>query len=228
MISFVPSDLKELSSKSPILSGEVKELKKHVQRMKIELPGDLKEIPNKLKTFTSTISRLTSQDAELKTLYPPKSSPQTEGELIKKDKGKVTMSSKDDEKEETESCEHIYFIAEKIEEQKRIEEFLKSKLAKQEVDKVKNELVDLMGTGVVKKYYKNKLLYDKYCDKVLKRIKSSQITNYDVLTRRGPITLKVYREDVTTKVIPNFKTSDLHLAKWREVVQACPNKEGKG
>ncbi|GJV95007.1 hypothetical protein Tco_1546584 [Tanacetum coccineum] len=180
--SFIPSELKELSSKFTILSREVKELKKHVQGMEIELHGDLKEIPNKLETFTSTIS----------------------------------------------SCEHIHFTTEKIEEQKRIEESLKAKLAKQEVEKVNNELVDLIGIDVVTKYYKNKLLYDKYCNKMLKRRKSSKNINCDVLTRRGPITLKVYREDGTTKVIPNCKTSDLHLAEWRDVVQACPNKEGKG
>ncbi|GJV60723.1 hypothetical protein Tco_1466823 [Tanacetum coccineum] len=32
-----------------------------------------------------------------------------------------------------------------------------------------------------------------------------------VLTWKGPITLKVYKEDGTDKVIPNFKASDLHL-----------------
>ncbi|GJW64879.1 hypothetical protein Tco_0116763 [Tanacetum coccineum] len=251
--------LKELSSKFTILSREVKDLKKHVQGMEIMLPGDLKEIPNKLETFISTISSLTSQVAELKTLHPPRSSPQIEGELIKKDKGKATMFSKDDEEEETESDskndyanpidlmvesskkkklkkfdfvteggEHVHFTTEKIKEQKRIEESLKAELAKQEVEKVKNDLVDLMGIDVVTKYYKNKLLYDKYYDKMLNRRKSSKIINCDVLTRRGPITLKVYREDGTTKVIPNFKTSDLHLAKWKEVVQACSNKKGKG
>ncbi|GJU31726.1 hypothetical protein Tco_1175315, partial [Tanacetum coccineum] len=124
--------------------------------------------------------------------------------------------------------EHIHCTAKKIEEQKRIKESLKAKLAKQEVEKVKNELVDLMGIDVVTKYYKNKLLYDKYCDKMWKRRKSSKITNSDVLTSRGPITLKVYREDGTTEVITNLKTSDLHLGEWGEVVQACPNKEGKG
>ncbi|GJT11578.1 hypothetical protein Tco_0858620 [Tanacetum coccineum] len=36
--------------------------------MEIELPGDLKEIPTKLETFTSTISSLTSQVAELKNI----------------------------------------------------------------------------------------------------------------------------------------------------------------
>ncbi|GJU71366.1 hypothetical protein Tco_1262771 [Tanacetum coccineum] len=96
----------------------------------------------------------------------------------------------------TEGGEHVHFTAEKIEEQKRIEESLKAKLAKQEVKKVKNNLVDLLAIDVVKK--------------------------------RGLITLKVYREDETAEVIPNFKTSDLHLAEWREVVQACSNRKGKG
>ncbi|GJR51771.1 hypothetical protein Tco_1402292 [Tanacetum coccineum] len=40
--SFIPSELKELSSMIIVLSGEVKELKDHVQGMEIELPRDLK------------------------------------------------------------------------------------------------------------------------------------------------------------------------------------------
>ncbi|GJZ22981.1 hypothetical protein Tco_0560020, partial [Tanacetum coccineum] len=79
-----------------------------------------------------------------------------------------------------------------------------------------NELVDLLGIDVVTQYYNKKLLYDKYCDKMLKRRKSSKIINYDVLTQKGPITLKVYREDRTVEVIPNVKVGDLHLAKWKE------------
>ncbi|GKC88968.1 hypothetical protein Tco_1149617, partial [Tanacetum coccineum] len=42
------------------LSGELQELKKHVQGMEIELPEDLKDIPTKLEAFTSTVSSLTS------------------------------------------------------------------------------------------------------------------------------------------------------------------------
>ncbi|GJY24616.1 hypothetical protein Tco_0398274 [Tanacetum coccineum] len=42
-------------------------LKQHVKDMEIELPGDVKEVPTKLDTFTSTISSLTSQK-QLKTL----------------------------------------------------------------------------------------------------------------------------------------------------------------
>ncbi|GJV41480.1 hypothetical protein Tco_1419920 [Tanacetum coccineum] len=127
----------------------------------------------------------------------------------------------------TEGGEHIHFTTKKIEEEKRIEESLKAELAKQEVKKVKNELVDLMGTDVVTQYYNKKLLYDKYYDKMLKRRKSYKITNCDVLTKKGPITLKVYRKYGTNEVISNFKVSDLHLAEWREVVQTCPNKKEK-
>ncbi|GJY94319.1 hypothetical protein Tco_0510680 [Tanacetum coccineum] len=93
---------------------------------------------------------------------------------------------------------------------------------------LKNDLVNLMGIDVMEEYHKKKLLYDKYCDKMLKRRKSPKITNCDVLTKKGPITLKVYRGDGTDEVILNFKVSDLHLAKWREVVQACPNRKEKG
>ncbi|GKD93699.1 hypothetical protein Tco_1373536, partial [Tanacetum coccineum] len=51
---------------------------------------------------------------------------------------------------------------------------------------------------------------------MLNRRAASRITNYDVLTRKGQITLKVYREDGTSEIIPNFKASDLHLGEWRE------------
>ncbi|GJR56021.1 hypothetical protein Tco_1406542 [Tanacetum coccineum] len=57
---------------------------------------------------------------------------------------------------------------------------------------------------------------------------ASRITNCDVLTRKGPITLKVHREDGTNEIIPNFKASDLHLGEWREVMEACPKRTGKG
>ncbi|GJU42955.1 hypothetical protein Tco_1200221 [Tanacetum coccineum] len=45
-----------------------------------------------------------------------------------------------------------------------------------------NELVDLLGIDIVTHYYNKKLLYDKYCDKMLKRRKSSKIINCEVLT----------------------------------------------
>ncbi|GJT75552.1 hypothetical protein Tco_1042277 [Tanacetum coccineum] len=52
--------LKELPLKITGLSGEIKELKKHVRDMEIVLPGDLKEILTNMEAFTSTISSISS------------------------------------------------------------------------------------------------------------------------------------------------------------------------
>ncbi|GKD17071.1 hypothetical protein Tco_1206229, partial [Tanacetum coccineum] len=49
----------------------------------------------------------------------------------------------------TKGGEQIHVTTEKIEEQKRIEESLKAELAKQEVEKVKDELINLMGIDMV-------------------------------------------------------------------------------
>ncbi|GJX88153.1 retrovirus-related pol polyprotein from transposon TNT 1-94 [Tanacetum coccineum] len=166
--------------------------------------------------------------------------------LFPKSKGKEFMSSKDEETKSdfeddhanpaettiesskknklkkfsfiTKGGEKIHLTAKKIEEQKRIEETLKAELAKQEVEKVKSELVDLLGIDVVTHYYNKKFMYAKYYDKVLKRRKSLKIKNCDVLITKGPITLKIYREDGLIKVILNLKVSDLHPSEWREVV----------
>ncbi|GKB16472.1 hypothetical protein Tco_0850395 [Tanacetum coccineum] len=128
----------------------------------------------------------------------------------------------------TESGEHVHLTKEQISAQKKIEEEAKAEAARREGEIRKEELIDLLGPEVVNKYYNDKLQYDRYCDKMLNRRAKSRITNYDILTRKGPITLKVYREDDTSEIIPEFKASDLHLGEWREVVTACPNKKGKG
>nr|GEU92841.1 hypothetical protein [Tanacetum cinerariifolium]GEU93750.1 hypothetical protein [Tanacetum cinerariifolium] len=172
---------------------------------------------------------------------PSEGSPQPGGELINKDKGKKAMSSKDAEEEDTGSdCDedanltgsmvesskkkkleifdffpkggdHIHLTAEQIKEQKRIKEPFIADLAKQEVELGKDELVDLLCMEVVTCFYKSKLQYDHYCDRMLNRRGQLKIINCDVLTRKGLITLNVYREDETSEIITNFKASDLHL-----------------
>nr|GEV80094.1 hypothetical protein [Tanacetum cinerariifolium] len=59
---------KELPSKFLELFDEVKWLKKLVNELEVELPTELKEIPSKLEDFKKTVTSLTSQVAELKTL----------------------------------------------------------------------------------------------------------------------------------------------------------------
>ncbi|GJU02639.1 retrovirus-related pol polyprotein from transposon TNT 1-94 [Tanacetum coccineum] len=63
-----PKELKELPSKVGDIFEELKDLKKYVHELEIELPVDLKEIPTKLEEFNSTVSSLTKQVAELKNL----------------------------------------------------------------------------------------------------------------------------------------------------------------
>ncbi|GKB85215.1 hypothetical protein Tco_0957487 [Tanacetum coccineum] len=128
----------------------------------------------------------------------------------------------------TEGGKHIHLTEEEINHQKKIEEEAKAEVAKRESEVRKEKLVDLLGPEMVNKYYNDKLQFDKYCDKMLNRRAKSRITNCDVLTKKGPITRKVYREDGTSEVIPNFKASDLRLGEWREVMNVCPNRTGKG
>ncbi|GJT56791.1 hypothetical protein Tco_0991845 [Tanacetum coccineum] len=180
---------------------------KHVQDMEIELPGDLKEIPIKLETFTSTISSLSSQE-KLKTLdsftclltkvtdtlnrfstIVENASGATRNNVPSA--GQASASPAEGEKNTTKDVE----------------------------TNLQNELVDLLGIDIVEQYHNKKLLFDKYCNKMVKRRKSSKIINCDVLTQKGPILLKVYREDRKIEVIANFKVSDLHLAEWREVLR---------
>ncbi|GJU98552.1 hypothetical protein Tco_1327823 [Tanacetum coccineum] len=83
-------------------------------------------------------------------------------ELKKNSKGKEVMSSKDVEDEETESDSEDDHAnpAKTMTESSKIEESLKAELAKQEVEKVKSELVDHMGIDVVTQYYNKKLMED--------------------------------------------------------------------
>ncbi|GJR85188.1 hypothetical protein Tco_0209199 [Tanacetum coccineum] len=118
----------------------------------------------------------------------------------------------------TEDGKHIHLTEEQINQQKKIEEEAKSKAAKHESEVRKKEFIDLLGPEVVHKYYNDKLQCDRYRDKMLNRIAVSRITNCDVLTRKGPITLKVYIEDGTSEIIPNFKASDLHLSKRMDYI----------
>ncbi|GJU82201.1 hypothetical protein Tco_1284566 [Tanacetum coccineum] len=242
----LPTELKELPSKFIELFGEIKEIKNHVKDMeKIELPGDLKEIPTKLENFTSNISSLTPEVAELKNI---------KWELLAEfldlpsqvsfvqEKLKTLDSLPSLLNKVTDTLNRFAIVVENASGVARNNVPLADKAIASPTKGEKNtnpattdakpnlhdELVDILGIDVVTQYYNKKLLYDKYCDKMLKRRKCSKITNCDVLTQKGPILLKVHREDGTSEVISNVKVSDLHLVEWREVVQACPDRKEKG
>ncbi|GKC23704.1 hypothetical protein Tco_1025854 [Tanacetum coccineum] len=118
-------------------------------------PAEGRRTQNKLQSFSYS-------NKELKKISP-KSPPQPEGELIKKDKGKKAVSSKDAGKE----GEHIHLTANQIKEQKRLKEIAKAEMAKKEEELVKEELIDLLGFDVV--YREDEI------DEVILDLKSSDL-----------------------------------------------------
>nr|GEV33769.1 retrovirus-related Pol polyprotein from transposon TNT 1-94 [Tanacetum cinerariifolium]GEV35278.1 retrovirus-related Pol polyprotein from transposon TNT 1-94 [Tanacetum cinerariifolium] len=196
----LPTELKELPLKITELFRAIKELKKHVQDMEIKLPWDLKEILNKLDTFTSTISSLTSHVAKLKTIQwelpagfatimKNASSGATCTSVLSD--SKVDASPAEGEKNTNPTTEDV------------------------DLTNLKNKLVDLFSIDVVEKYHNKKLLYDKYCDKILKQRKNSKIINCDVLTQKVPITLKIYRfrrgKELQAKKAEALKTNKIEF-----------------
>ncbi|GJR30144.1 hypothetical protein Tco_1106376 [Tanacetum coccineum] len=198
--SCLPTELKELPSKIIGLSGEIKELKQHIKDMEIKLPMDLIEIPTKLESFTSSISSLSSQVSDTLNRFST---------VMENASRAVSMNVPTAGQEPPSPAEG-------------------EKNTKDASTNLKNELIDLLGKDVVTQYYTKKLIFNKYYDKMLKKKKNPKITNCEVLTKKGPITLKIYREDGSKEVISNLKVSDLHSAEWREVLQACPDKSEKG
>ncbi|GJW26417.1 zinc finger, CCHC-type containing protein [Tanacetum coccineum] len=202
--NYLPNVLKELPSKFTELFGDIKELKNHVQKIEIELPRDLKEIPTKLETFTSTISSLSSQVAELKNI---------QWDLLAEFQALPSQVSSVQEKLKT--LDSLPSLLNKV--TNTLNMF--ATIVENASGAARNNV------PLAEKYHNNKLLFDKYWDKMLKRRKSSKIINCDVLAQKGPISLKVYKEDGTIEVIANFKVSDLLLAEWREIDFNKPLKE---
>ncbi|GJY36666.1 hypothetical protein Tco_0422044 [Tanacetum coccineum] len=199
--SCLAAELKELPSKITGLPGEIKELKQHIKDMEIELPRDLNEIPSKLETFTSTISSLSSQVAELKNI---------QWELPAEFLDLPHLVSSVQEKLKT-----LNSLPGATTTGVPLADKATASPAKGEKDadtNLKNKLVDLLGIDIVTRYCNKRLLYEKYCEKMKKIRQSSKIINYEVLTKKGPISLKVYREDGIAEVIEKFKVSDLQLA----------------
>ncbi|GJX76632.1 hypothetical protein Tco_0323443 [Tanacetum coccineum] len=167
--------------------------------MEIELPGDLKEIPTKLETFTSTISSLSSQVAKLKNIqwelpveflnFPCQVSSVQE-------KLKTLDSLPSILHKVTDTLNRFANMVDNALEARsmNVPSAGKATASPAEGEKntkdvgtnLKDELVDLLGKNVVT------------------------------------------QEDGSDEVISNLKVSDLHSAKWREVIQSCLDKSEKG
>ncbi|GKC34808.1 hypothetical protein Tco_1047192, partial [Tanacetum coccineum] len=164
------SKLKELPSKFIRLSGYIKELKKHVQDMEIELPefqalpSQISLVKEKIKTVDSFLSLLNKVTDTLNRFATIVENASGVARNNVPSTGHASASPAEGEKNTTEDAE----------------------------TNLQNELINLLGIDMVEQYHNKKLLFDKYCDKMLKRRKSTKIINCDVLAQKGPISLKVY------------------------------------
>nr|GEV55286.1 hypothetical protein [Tanacetum cinerariifolium] len=169
--------------------------------MEIKLPWDLNEIPSKLETITSTISNLSSYVTELKNI---------QWELP------------------TEFLD-LPHLASSVQEKLKTLDSLPGplKMVTNTLNRFSTLLENTSGTTTTSVPSTDKATAtpaegEKDADTNLKnelikkRRQSSKIINCDVLTKKGPISLKVYKEDGTAEVIEKFNTNDLLLAKWRE------------
>ncbi|GKC65653.1 hypothetical protein Tco_1098251 [Tanacetum coccineum] len=140
-------DLKEIPNKLQTFTSTVKSLTTQVAELKtLYLLNKITKALNKFGHVIESASKKTRDtsvpsagqagshpaEGEKNTQHLPKKFSQHEGELIKKDKGKESMSSKDAEEEKLKG-DHVHFTKEQIKEQNRIEESVKADLAKQEL-----------------------------------------------------------------------------------------------
>ncbi|GJR27456.1 hypothetical protein Tco_1103688 [Tanacetum coccineum] len=121
--------------------------------------------------------------------HSQKGSSQPEREYIKKDKGKKAMSSKDAEEVSTksESADETTHSGEHV-------HLTKEQISAQKKIEEEAKAEAARREGEIRK--------EKLID----------LLGPEVVNKKGLITLKVYREDDTSKIIPEFKASDLHLA----------------
>ncbi|GJV93764.1 hypothetical protein Tco_1541577 [Tanacetum coccineum] len=248
----IPAELKLFPIKINELTEFVDALKKYVQNLQMDFPTNILEISNKLSEFTKALSALTTKVEKLKgfkreILADLIALPDKFSNIIAQvaklkvldaildilnkvvvsldilvdvisstsHKAQTSKGIVDDE-EETNSDLDI-----EIRSSGTLEESSKSKPIK----KFTYITNSALGQEVVDKFYKDKVKYDKYCLKILNRRAKGKIINYDVFTiGKGPINLKVYRDDDTTEVIYNFKVSDFHVGEWKNVLDAFPKR----
>ncbi|GJU89528.1 hypothetical protein Tco_1301951 [Tanacetum coccineum] len=175
-----------------------------------ELPTEFLTVPSQVSSIQAKIMTWDALPSLLSKAKLALILPQSEGEPIKK----KTLKETEREESEANSETKVRPTSSMVESSKKnkLNKFdFVTKEAKKEKVVGKEDLIDLLGIDVVTNVYKAKIKYDKYYDKMLNRRVQSRIINCDVLTKKGSITLKVYRDDGTDEAISNFKTSNFHL-----------------
>ncbi|GJT83089.1 hypothetical protein Tco_1057431 [Tanacetum coccineum] len=189
--TYIPTELKELPSKFTKINRALGDLKQYMKKLEIKVPCDLKVLLGKLEEFQSSISVLISKVVAF--------------ENIKLDilAGLLALleqvSSVNAQLSKLNVLDTLPSLLNRV--AKALDRFLT--VVDSASQQVGDNSVPLAG---------DKVKYDKYRLMMLNRRDQGNIINCDVLSRgKGPITLKVYRDDGLEEIIKNFKASDLHL-----------------
>nr|GEW77491.1 retrovirus-related Pol polyprotein from transposon TNT 1-94 [Tanacetum cinerariifolium] len=160
----VKAEAELASKKSKPSYPDINQLTKllHIKDMEIELSGDLKEIPSKLETFTSTISNLSSQVVELKNI---------QWELSTEFLNLPHLASLVQKKLKTlDSLSNVPLAG------KATALPTKGEKNTKDVDtNLKNELVDLLGIDVVTQYYNKKIYREDGIAEVIEKFKANDL-----------------------------------------------------
>nr|GEZ23982.1 hypothetical protein [Tanacetum cinerariifolium] len=228
-------DLKEISTKLETFTSTIKSLTTQAKIKTLDdLPSLLNKVTDALNKFAQVVEK-SAKDAEKDNvnkpiptttsiippiitttitrlqspflLSPRKSSSQPEGELIKKDKSKEAMSSKDTGEEGAKSD----FDDDTI----NLTGFIVESSKKKKMKKFDFVTKGCEHVHLTKEQIKEQKRIEKSvkADAAKQEVKARKEEWVDPLgvDVESLITLKVYREDGTDKVISNFKASDLHL-----------------
>ncbi|GKD88588.1 hypothetical protein Tco_1364095 [Tanacetum coccineum] len=145
--SCLPTELQELPSKVTKLSEEIKELKQHVAELKNiqwEFPAKFLDLPHLVSSVQEKLKTLDSLPGLLKKVTNTLNRFAT---LVENTSGAIITGILSADKATTSPAE-----------------------GEKDADtNLKNELVDLLGIDTVTQYYKKKLLYKRYCEKMKKR-----------------------------------------------------------
>nr|GFA18710.1 hypothetical protein [Tanacetum cinerariifolium] len=195
----------ELLSKINDINEAMRGLKKYVEGLEIKIPGDLKEIPEKLEEFRSSA----------KLAHPAKGEKNTKQATItqlfqrsEKDATRANLNKETIIPTTAHETTVIPLVTTKI------TLIIPTMLPFQSPFLSSPLKTTLQPEGEqVKKDKGKKALSHKEADE------EESVSDSETkvrLTGNGPITLKVYKDDGFDEMIQNFKSSDLHLGEWRE------------
>ncbi|GJS05534.1 hypothetical protein Tco_0322042 [Tanacetum coccineum] len=178
-------------------------------------------------TISQLFQRKAAKNANLAKHQSKPTPPPTTPIIPPKDKGKKALSSKEAKKESTDSDydDDETYVTGSMVESSRIKKVKKFDFVTEDGKHIYLTKEQINQQKKIEEEAKAKAA--KHESEVRKE-ELVDLLGLEVVNKKSPITIKVYKQDGTSEIIPKFKASDLHLGEWKEVMNACPNRTRKG